>query len=152
MRERASRPRQQAPRNSLAVAYEYLQQVNRISSKINRRMLQAEALRSCLLPKAITIKDIKVQESPPQDKMADTLVRVQMIEEELGLLAAEKEWLIIDICSHIERLGNDREREVLTAHYIGGQSITSIADRMNYSTQGIYTIRRRGVKNLAKIL
>ena len=56
-----------------------------------------------------------------------------------------------EICEAIDALENPRYWEVLTALYIDGNSIQSIADNMGYSERRIYTLYSEGVAAISKI-
>ena len=48
-------------------------------------------------------------------------------------------------------LEDSREKAILEAYYIGQKSMNEIADRMNYSLQHTYRLKRDGVEKMRKM-
>ena len=128
----------------------YLSQVRTIESLIRQKLLLAEALRASLMPRAIQYDTDKVQTSPA-DHLSEVMVKIDLLNEEVNALAAEKQAAIIQVADAIGTLESEVEREVLTAFYIAGRSARLIAQEMHYSRRGVYRIMRRGIEKLESL-
>lgn len=131
--------------------YDFLMQIRRKEIIIRRKEMQRDELRACLLPGAIRYDRDKVQ-STPTDKMADIIVRVDELDREIERLKLEKAQAIIEISDVIEKLGNDKEKAVLTAFYIKAASMEAVAGIVCYSVRHTYLLRKQGVEHLKEVL
>lgn len=126
----------------------FLYQVRTIDRTIWRLQLRRDELQSCLLPGAVRYDKDKVQTSP-MDKLADIAAAVADLDEKISYLQRSKAAAILETSEAIERLADEREKVILTAFYIGKRSMEEIADKMGYSIQHTYRLRRAGVLKVA---
>lgn len=127
----------------------YLMQIRRLESRIRRKELRCEELRTCLDAKAIRYDVDRVQTSPV-DKVSRILSTVKDLEDEIKRLRIEKAELVIEISDTIELLDNDSEALVLMAFYVGQLPMTDVASKAGYSVQHAYRLRKQGLIHLAE--
>lgn len=137
---------------NLTPAYEYLNKPQRIELKIRRLMYRREALISCLLPKGLKPKEIQVQETSPGDKMADVMVDVKVIEDDIQRLSLEKTEAVKDIIRTIGMLDNDAERTVLTGYFLARRSMVDLSEEMNYSLRSAFRLRRKALEHVTRLI
>ena len=129
----------------------YLLRIRRLQLLIWRLQLQHDELQSCLLPAAIRYDKDKVQFSP-EDKLSDVAAEVIDIEARIRKLQEQKAMLIMEINLAINALPDDKESAILTAYYVNRMKMEEVADKVGYSVQHTYRLRRRGVTHLGEIL
>ena len=129
----------------------YLMQIRRLESRIKRKELRCEELRTCLDAKAIRYDVDRVQTSPV-DKVSRILSTVKDLEDEIKRLRIEKAELVIEISDTIELLDNDNEKTVLTEFYIGRVPMTKVAESIHYSVRRAYYFRKQGLLHLGEII
>lgn len=127
----------------------YLMQIRRLESRIRRKELRCEELRTCLDAKAIRYDVDRVQTSPV-DKVSRLLSTVKDLEDEIRSLRIEKAGLVTEISDTIELLDNDSESLVLMAFYVRQLPMTDVAREASYSVQHAYRLRKQGLIHLAE--
>ena len=127
----------------------YLMQIRRLESRIRRKELRCEELRTCLDAKAIRYDVDRVQTSPV-DKVSRILSTVKDLEDEIKRLRIEKAELVTEISDTIELLDNDSEALVLMAFYVRQLPMTDVASVAGYSVQHAYRLRKQGLIHLAE--
>lgn len=127
----------------------YLMQIRRLESRIRRKELRCEELRTCLDAKAIRYDVDRVQTSPV-DKVSRILSTVKDLEDEIRSLRIEKAGLVTEISDTIELLDNDSESLVLMAFYVRQLPMTDVAREASYSVQHAYRLRKQGLIHLAE--
>lgn len=138
-------------KENLARVYDYLLRVRKLELSIWRLCLQHDELQSCLLPAAIRYDKDKVQTSP-EDKLSDVAAAVLDLEKKIQELRHQKAKLVLEINTAINALPDEKESGILTAYYIKRMSMEDVADKVGYSVQHTYRLRKRGVTHLAEIL
>jgi DNA-directed RNA polymerase specialized sigma subunit len=133
------------------VAYEYLNGVRWSSLKIMRLIAEKNELESCLLPAAIRYDKDRVQSSP-EDPMGKIVSQVMEKEEDIKEAMLEKAQRIKEISETIGKLDRPEEKTVLTLYFIERKRIKDIADMMDYSTDGVYGIRRKACDNIVRFI
>ena len=126
---------------------DYLLQIRILGRTIWRLTLRHDELQSCLLPSAIRYDTDPVQVSP-EDHVSEIAAAVLDIERELWRLRARKAELVLEIGRAIDQLEDDREKTILTAYYVGRVPMHEIAERIGYSLQHTYRLRKAGVAHL----
>lgn len=126
---------------------EFLLQVRVLERTIWRKTMQHDELESCLLPAAIRY-DKDVVQTSPEDKLADIAAAVIELEKEIRILKQRKAKLAWEIGSAIEQLEDDREKTILMAYYVGRVPMHEIAERIGYSIQHTYRLRKAGTAHL----
>ena len=136
---------------TISETYNYLKQVRRLELSIWRLCLQHDELQSCLLPAAIRYDKDKVQVTP-EDKLSDVAAAVLDLENRIRELQRQKATLVMEINAAINALPDEKESVILTAYYVKRMSMEDVADKVGYSVQHTYRLRKRGVQHLAEII
>lgn len=131
--------------------YAYLNQVRSIQKRLEERKMQLEFLESKLMPGALRYDTPKVQTSP-SDQMSTVGAEICDVQKEIDALSDTLIAQLHDIESTIDQLENETERTVLKMYYLSCVNVPDIAQTLEYSEQGVYTLRRRGSKKIEKIL
>lgn len=131
--------------------YDFLLGPLRISDEIWRKEMRREALRSCLLPSAVTYDQDKVQTSP-SDRMCEIMSKIGDLNLQIKALMEERGLAILEVSQKIDSLDDEREKTILDAYYIGGLSMTEIAEHQGYSVSHTYYLRRHGAEKLIGII
>ena len=134
----------------LKETYDFLLSPRRLADEIWRKDIRRQELRACLLPSAITYDKDRVQ-TTPDDIMADTMADVVDLDAEIEILQRQRARQIKRIGKALDLLEDSREKAILEAYYIGQKSMNEIADRMNYSLQHTYRLKRDGVEKMRKM-
>lgn len=131
--------------------FDYLMQIRKLESRIRRKELRCEELRTCLDAKAIRYDKPNVQTSPT-DKVFEILATVADLERDIRKLKDRKAELVTEISDAIDQLENDNEALVLTAYFIRRLPMKRVADDVaHYSVQHTYSIRKKGLKHLGEL-
>lgn len=131
--------------------YAYLNQVRSIQKRLEERKMQLEFLESKLMPGALRYDTPKVQTSP-SDQMSTVGAEIFDVQKEIDALSDTLIAQLHDIEGTINQLDNETERTVLKMYYLSCVNVPDIAQTLEYSEQGVYTLRRRGSKKIEKIL
>lgn len=95
----------------------------------------------------------KVRSSPREhDPMAANVCRAVDDSELLSEYRDRASAVLRDILNSIESLPDERQKEILTRHYINGESFPDIAFSMNYSESMIYIYHGRALLGINKWL
>ena len=95
----------------------------------------------------------KVRSSPKEhDPMAANVCRAVDDSELLSEYRARASTVLRDILESIESLPDERQKEILTRHYINGESFPDIAYSMSYSESMIYIHHGRALLGINKWL
>lgn len=124
-----------------------LSEVRVIESLIRRKLLEAEAIRLSLLPRAIRYDTDQVQTSP-RDPVIEVFEKLDEINAEVDRLAEEKREAMLRTMRLIDSVDGALEREVLTAFYVREDSARKIAKQLNYSVFSIYKIIDRAIERM----
>lgn len=127
-----------------------LLRLKEIDRQLERKVMQAEALKASLLPRAIRYDGDKVQTSP-RDYVLEVMAKIDELNAEINALSAKKTEYILQAIAEVERIPGELEKEILTAYYIKGERVRHIARRMHYSREGIYKILQRGIDKLESL-
>lgn len=134
-------------------AKEYLSKAYTIQQRIKRLQKQREELRSDLYSvKSPSFDPNKVQTSIKGDKMAELVARVDELESDIvdelnGLIEAKQ-----DISDHIERLQNERYKQLLFDRYILCHKFERIAADRDKGIRWIYRMHGNALKAFEKVL
>lgn len=136
-------------------AKQYLQQIYQIHRKVKRLQAQREQIRAELYsigsPSGKMDAD-KVQTSTSGDSMLRLIAKVDELEREIveevdDLLEKQHR-----ITREIERLPNDRQRDVLFQRYVLFRRWEEIAVKMDVSVRYVYHVHGDALKSFAKIM
>ena len=111
---------------------EFLNKIRYIDMMINCKLEQVAELRSMLLPGAIRYDKDKVQASPNEDSISDTVTKVIELEEKI-------------------RMENNVEKVILYKRYFGNESFENIAVECGYSWRWIHKLHNDALKHFDKI-
>ena len=75
-----------------------------------------------------------------------------MDENRIRELQRQKATLVMEINAAINALPDEKESVILTAYYVKRMSMEDVADKVGYSVQHTYRLRKRGVQHLAEII
>ena len=134
----------------LKETYEFLLSPRRLADEIWRKDIRRQELRACLLPAAIAYDKDRVQ-TTPDDVMADTMADVADLDAEIEILQRQRARQIRRIGKALDMLEDSREKAILEAYYIGQKSMVEISERMSYSLQHTYRLKRDGVEKMRKM-
>ena len=134
----------------LKETYDFLLQPRRTRDEIWAKDLRRRELKACLLPAGVAYDKDRVQASP-EDQMARIMAEVADLDHQIEELRQRRALQILEISQTICRINDPREETILDAYYLGNASMGEIAEKMHYSIQHIYDLRRRGVEKIRKI-
>lgn len=129
-------------------AYEILQSIRKIKSKINYKLSQISELKALAEQITQTLSSDIVQGSKDNDKIGKIVSKIADLENELDkdieqLVIAEKEATkIIELAPSV--LG----KEILYRRYIQGQQWVDIAEELGYSYQWIWHIHKKVLQHI----
>ena len=127
--------------------YAFLGKIRYTSRKIDERQLQLRFLESKLLPSGIRYDTERVQTSP-SEQMPEIMGEIEKVQQEIDQLKGTLIHEITEVGTVIDKLGNDNEKTVLKMYFLSFADIPDIAKALHYSIDGVYTIRRRGIRNI----
>ena len=134
-------------------AKEYLSKVYVIQQRLKRLQRQREELRNDLYSiKSPSFDPNKVQTSLEGDKMAALVAKVDELEREI---VDETEELIDerqDILDHIERLTNERYKQLLFDRYVLCDKFEKIALERDKGIRWIYRMHGNALKAFEKVI
>lgn len=127
--------------------YDFLTKPRRIERRIQSKLAEIDALRSCLLPAAIRYDADRVQTSP-DDPVSRIEAEIDELTREVVRLSAEKETAVRELRDTIADLPDELERTVLALRWIGYRRLEDIAMTVQYSIRSTYRIMHRAESSL----
>ena len=128
---------------------EYLKQIKVLDHKIKHKESQLRELRSRIMQAGgVNYECERVQSSPKGDRIADEVIRMITLENDIAaerIEYLEKKQQIINL---IYRLENATYIDVLIKRYVDGKSFQKIALDMNYSVSHVYALHRAALRTL----
>ena len=101
----------------------------------------------------VTLKEIKVLSSPAEhDPMSRDICSAIDACEILYQKKAEADHALREILDMIDRLADERQKEVLTRRYINGNDFQSICEAMHYEKTQVFVIHGRALVEINKWL
>lgn len=132
-------------------AEQYLEQIATCKARIQNKMDEIQQLQDISENISPHISDMRVAQTPDPhraqevwSKLADA--KLELIREVLELLILKE-----NVIHNLEKL-DGREYDALHGFYVLGLSAQTLADRMHYTREHIYNIKRKGIENLQKII
>lgn len=135
---------------TITETYDFLWSPRNIDRRIRRLILLRDELQSCLLPSAIRYDGDRVQVTP-EDKLAAIAAKVLDLDRQIQRLREEKADAVLAISEAVDRLGDEAEKTVLTAYYIGRVPIRDVAEMIHYSHRQTYRILQAAVRHIAEL-
>lgn len=131
--------------------YIFLGQVRRTSRKLNERIMHLKFLELRMLPAGIRYDKDKIQTSP-SDQMSAFAAEYDETAEQINQLEADMVKQMKEIEAVLDQMQNENEKAVLKMYYLSLAEVKEIADVMpGYTTDGIYSMRRRGIRNVERL-
>lgn len=127
---------------------ERLEVIRTIKGNIMTANATIESLRSCLLPSSSDTTQDKVQENH-DDKMTSVFAKIELLESEIEQSEDRIKQEALDMVDFIEQISDDKCKSVLNYWYIGGFKPEDISERLGYSINHVYFLRRKAIKDLS---
>lgn len=127
-------------------AKQYLRQLRRLNDIVQSKLDQIEALRSLAQKITHVPKNIKVQESIPEDKMTELISKIIDLQKELKIDIDNLLDLKLKIIHQINSLDNDDYKLLLMLRYLNFKTWEEIAVEMGYTYQWIHVLHGRALK------
>lgn len=129
----------------------YLEQLRNIDRRIKDKQRESDAWRNIATTKRATMDDVKIQSSQRKDAMEEAICMAVQYEQEAAELAKNLTELKHTIIVQIDGLKCDEHSyNILKDHYVYGDGVGTLADRYNYSYNGMKKKLRNAVAVFAK--
>ncbi len=133
-------------------AKQYLSQYRALDARINAKLAQAERIRQLARVAGSNGNSSGVHSSQPYDRIGELTAKIVDLENEINedinaLVDLERE-----IRDCISKIPNANHRAVLELKYINGFTLKQIADKLNYSLDGIKKIHKRALESVYPII
>ena len=128
-------------------AKEYLQQYRHIQREIediDRRMAQIRLKYAA--PSAINYSDMPKAHNSEHD-LSDYIVKMDELTDYMISKYTRLRGIEVDIYKRVDRMENQKERELLRYHYIDGMTWTEIADALDTTERNVYFIHGRALRH-----
>ena len=127
-------------------AKEYLQQYKHIQREIediDRRMAQIRLKYAA--PSAINYSDMP--KAHIQTDLSDYIVKMDELTDYMISKYTRLRGIEVDIYKRVDRMENQKERELLRYRYIDGMTWTEIADALDTTERNVYFIHGRALRH-----
>ena len=128
-------------------AKEYLQQYRHIQREIediDRRMAQIRLKYAA--PSAINYSDMPKAHNSEHD-LSDYIVKMDELTNYMISKYTRLRSIEVDIYMRVDRMENQKERELLRYRYIDGMTWTEIADALDTTERNVYFIHGRALRH-----
>ena len=128
-------------------AKEYLQQYRHIQREIediDRRMAQIRLKYAA--PSAINYSDMPKAHNTEHD-LSDYIVKMDELTDYMISKYTRLRGIEVDIYMRVDRMENQKERELLRYRYIDGMTWTEIADALDTTERNVYFIHGRALRH-----
>lgn len=128
-------------------AKEYLHQYRNIQREIediDRRMAQIRLKYAA--PSAINYSDMPKAHNSEHD-LSDYIVKMDELTNYMISKYTRLRGIEVDIYMRVDRMENQRERELLRYRYIDGMTWTEIADALDTTERNVYFIHGRALRH-----
>ena len=128
-------------------AKEYLHQYRNIQREIediDRRMAQIRLKYAA--PSAINYSDMPKAHNSEHD-LSDYIVKMDELTDYMISKYTRLRGIEVDIYMRVDRMENQRERELLRFRYIDGMTWTEIADALDTTERNVYFIHGRALRH-----
>ena len=126
-------------------AKEYLRQLKYLNNIVQSKLDDLEALRSLAQRITYVPKNIKVQESIPEDKFSELIAKIVDLQEEINNDVDNLLDLKLKITDQINSLDNDDYKLLLMLRYLNFKTWEEIAVEMGCSYQWVNVLHRRAL-------
>lgn len=132
-------------------AQTYLDQLLNIDRRIKDKLRESQEWRDIAMTKRANIDDVKIQSSPRKDAMEEAICMAVQYHYEAAELAKKLTELKHTIIEQIDGLeGDEYSYNLLKEHYVYGVGVGTMADKYNYSYNGMKKKIRNAVEVFAK--
>ncbi len=133
-------------------AKEYLSQARFLDMRINSKIQQIASLNDLATKCTSTISDMPRNPNRSGSRMADAIVKIIDLEEEINRDIDALVDLKCEIMSTIKSVSNTEYQTILEKRYLCLISWEQIAVDMNYSMQYAFRMHDRALKEIGRIL
>ena len=133
-------------------AKEYLNQVRNLESKMKILKEEIDTLREMVVSTGAIQQDERVLSSGTQDKMAETICKINEKECEWNDLMREFALARANVIINIQKLNNPEYEQILYKRYCQSKKWEEIALEMNYTYQWVCKLHGRALLELDKVL
>lgn len=132
-------------------AQTYLDQLLNIDRRIKDKLRESAEWRDIAMTKRASMDDIKIQSSHRRDAMEEAICMAVQYETEAAELAKKLTELKHKIIEQIDALeGDEYSYNILKEHYVYGVGVGTMADKYNYSYNGMKKKIRNAVDVFSK--
>lgn len=133
-------------------AKEYLIQVRNLESKMKILKEEIDTLREMVVSTGAIQQGERVLSSGTQDKMAETICKINEKECEWNDLMREFALARANVIINIQKLNNPEYEQILYKRYCQSKKWEEIALEMNYTYQWVCKLHGRALLELDKVL
>lgn len=133
-------------------AKEYLMQVKNLESKMKILKEEIDTLREMVVSTGAIQQGERVLSSGTQDKMAETICKINEKECEWNDLMREFALARANVIINIQKLNNPEYEQILYKRYCQSKKWEEIALEMNYTYQWVCKLHGRALLELDKVL
>lgn len=133
-------------------AKEYLNQVKNLESKMKILKEEIDTLREMVVSTGAIQQGERVLSSGTQDKMAETICKINEKECEWNDLMREFALARANVIINIQKLNNPEYEQILYKRYCQSKKWEEIALEMNYTYQWVCKLHGRALLELDKVL
>lgn len=131
---------------------EYLNQVRNLETKMKILKEEIDTLREMVVSTGAVQQEERVMSSGAQDRMAETICKINEKEEEWNNLMREFALTRAKVIISIQKLNNSDYEQILYKRYCQGKKWEEIALDMNYSYQWVCKLHGRALLEIEKII
>ena len=132
-------------------AKEYLNQVRNLESKMKMLKEEIDTLREMVVSTGAVQQEERVMSSGAQDKMAETICKINEKEDDWNNLMREFALARAEVIISIQKLNNTDYEQILYKRYCQSKKWEEIAMEMNYSYRWILKLHGRALEEFRKI-
>ena len=133
-------------------AKEYLNQVRNLETKMKILKEEIDTLRELVVSTGAVQQEERVMSSGAQDRMAETICKINEKEEEWNQLMREFAITRAEVIISIQKLNNSDYEQILYKRYCQSKKWEEIALELNYSYQWVCKLHGRALLEIEKII
>ena len=133
-------------------AKEYLNQVRNLETKMKILKEEIDTLRELVVSTGAVQQQERVMSSGAQDRMAETICKINEKEEEWNELMREFALTRAEVIISIQKLNNSDYEQILYKRYCQSKKWEEIALELNYSYQWVCKLHGRALLEIEKII
>ena len=133
-------------------AKEYLNQVRNLETQMKILKEEIDTLREMVVSTGAVQQQERVMSSGAQDRMAETICKINEKEEEWNQLMREFALARAEVIISIQKLNNTDYEQILYKRYCQSKKWEEIAMEMNYSYQWVCKLHGRALLEIEKVI